>query len=143
MRKLCLDLGTKSCGFAISDPLCIIATGLENYRFEENRFDLVIQRVKYYLNLTDYKNSIDTIILGYPVRMDLSKSERTYMVEKFAEMLKTEINLPIYFQDERQTTRNAEDILISAGFSRKKRKTKKDSLAAQLILEDYLRRYHG
>jgi putative crossover junction endodeoxyribonuclease len=46
--------------------------------------------------------------------------------------------LPIIFQDERQTTINAENILQSAGYSKTKRKTKKDSLAAQLILEDYL-----
>jgi RNAse H-fold protein YqgF len=70
--------------------------------------------------------------------MDLSKSERTLMVENFKLMLAKEINLPIIFQDERQTTINAENILQSAGYSKTKRKTKKDSLAAQLILEDYL-----
>ena len=138
MRKLCLDLGTKTCGFAISDNLNIIATGLENYFFQEKKFSEVIKKVKWYLNESEYKNEIDTIVLGYPLRMDLSKSERTLMVENFKLMLAKEINLPIIFQDERQTTINAEKILQSAGYSKTKRKTKKDSLAAQLILEDYL-----
>ncbi|WP_027122733.1 Holliday junction resolvase RuvX [Metamycoplasma spumans] len=140
MRKLCLDLGTKTCGFAISDPIGIIATGLENFYFEENNFKQVINKVLSYLNEGEYKNQIDAIILGYPLRMDLSKSERTLMVERFAKRLGEQIDLPIIFQDERQSTMGAEQILIEAGFSRKKRKTKKDSLAAQLILEDYLRR---
>ncbi|AXE60865.1 Holliday junction resolvase RuvX [[Mycoplasma] phocae] len=140
MRKLCLDLGTKTCGFAISDPLGIIATGLENFNFEENHFKLVIAKVLYYLNESNFKNEIDTIVLGYPIRMDLSKSKRTYMVERFASRLSEIISLPIEFQDERQSTINAEEILINAGFNSKKRKTKKDSLAAQLILEEYLRR---
>ena len=138
MRKLCLDLGTKTCGFAISDNLNIIATGLENYFFQEKKFSEVIKKVKWYLNESEYKNEIDTIVLGYPLRMDLSKSERTLMVENFKLMLAKEINLPIIFQDERQTTINAENILQSVGYSKTKRKTKKDSLAAQLILEDYL-----
>lgn len=138
MRKLCLDLGTKTCGFAISDNLNIIATGLENYFFQERKFSEVIKKVKWYLNESEYKNEIDTIVLGYPLRMDLSKSERTLMVENFKLILAKEINLPIIFQDERQTTINAENILQSAGYSKIKRKTKKDSLAAQLILEDYL-----
>ncbi|WP_412031418.1 Holliday junction resolvase RuvX [Metamycoplasma buccale] len=140
MRKLCLDLGTKTCGFAISDSLGIIATGLENYYFPENKFNFVIEKVKDYLFNSEYKNQIDTIVLGYPVRMDLSKSARTIIIEQFYDKLTKEITLPIVYQDERQTTKNAEEILIQAGFSRKRRKTKKDSLAAQLILEDFLRR---
>ncbi|TPE57530.1 Holliday junction resolvase RuvX [[Mycoplasma] falconis] len=141
MRKLALDLGSKSCGFAISDINGIIATGLENFMFEEWHFIKAIRKTKEYIE--QYNNEIDTIVLGYPLRMDLSKSPRTIMVEKFAQRLKEHINLPIVFQDERQSTKFAEDILAQAGFNKTRRKTKKDSLAAQIILEDYLRRQHG
>ena len=140
MRKLCLDLGTKTCGFAISDELGIISIGLENFFFKERKFSEVINKVKEYLNLPDYKNKIDANILGYPLRMDLSKSERTLMVENFKLMLEKEIALPIIYQDERQSTINAENILMQANYSKQKRKQKKDSLAAQLILESYLER---
>lgn len=139
MRKLALDLGIKTCGFAISDSNCIIAKGLENYYFTTKKFSEVINRIKWYLYNSEYKNEIDEIILGYPLRMDLSKSERTLMVEHFQEMLAKEIDIKITFQDERQSTINAEEILKLANYSKTKRKTKKDSLAAQLILEDYLR----
>jgi RNAse H domain protein, YqgF family len=74
--------------------------------------------------------------------MDLSKSERTIMVENFRKMLQREVDLKITFQDERQSTINAEEILKLANYSKTRRKTKKDSLAAQLILEDYLRKYY-
>ena len=139
MRKLALDLGIKTCGFAISDSNCIIAKGVENYYFTTKKFSEVINRIKWYLYNSEYKNEIDEIILGYPLRMDLSKSERTLMVEHFQEMLAKEIDIKIIFQDERQSTINAEEILKLANYSKTKRKTKKDSLAAQLILEDYLR----
>ncbi|RMA79079.1 putative Holliday junction resolvase [Metamycoplasma subdolum] len=140
MRILCLDLGTKTCGFAISDPFGIIATGIENYHIAEKDWNAVINKVKFFIFESEYKNEIDLIVLGYPIRMDLSKSERTLMVEEFKILLEKEIKIPVVFQDERQTTSQAEDILIQAGFTRKKRKTKKDSLAAQIILENYLER---
>ena len=141
MRKLALDLGIKTCGFAISDFNCIIAKGLENYYFTTKKFSEVINRIKWYIYDSEYKNEIDEIILGYPLRMDLSKSERTIMVENFRKMLQREVDLKITFQDERQSTINAEEILKLANYSKTRRKTKKDSLAAQLILEDYLRKY--
>ena len=142
MRKLALDLGIKTCGFAISDFNCIIAKGLENYNFPTKKFSEVINRIKWYIYDSEYKNEIDEIILGYPLRMDLSKSERTIMVENFQKMLQREVDLKITFQDERQSTINAEEILKLANYSKTRRKTKKDSLAAQLILEDYLRKYY-
>ena len=142
MRKLALDLGIKTCGFAISDFNCIIAKGLENYYFRTKKFSEVINKIKWYIYDSEYKNEIDEIILGYPLRMDLSKSERTIMVENFKKMLQREVDLKITFQDERQSTINAEEILKLANYSKTRRKTKKDSLAAQLILEDYLRKYY-
>ncbi|WP_373436186.1 Holliday junction resolvase RuvX [Metamycoplasma equirhinis] len=138
MRKLALDLGTKTCGFAISDINCIISSGLENFDFEENHFVEVLKRINWYLYQSEYKNEIDAIVIGYPLRMDLSKSKRTYMVERFAKRIEEAFTISVIFQDERQSTINAEEILLGAGYNSKKRKTKKDLLAAQLILEDFL-----
>lgn len=143
MRKLALDLGSKTCGFAISDLNNIIVTGLENFYFQEWHFIRVIEKINYYLYESQYQKQIDAIVLGYPTRMDLSKSARTIMVEKFAQRLKTHFDLPVFFQDERQSTINAENILQQAGYNNRQRKAKKDSLAAQLILEDFLRRKNG
>ncbi|MDD1372095.1 Holliday junction resolvase RuvX [Metamycoplasma hyosynoviae] len=138
MRKLCLDLGTKTCGFAISDMSETIAIGLENFYFTPKKFSEVIAKVKWYLQQSEYQGQIDEIILGYPLHMSGEKSERSIMVENFMQMLKKEISLPVILEDERQTTLKAMDILKQAGYSKAKSKTKKDSLAAQFILESYL-----
>ncbi|MGX9340766.1 Holliday junction resolvase RuvX [Mycoplasma sp. 1573] len=139
MRKLAFDLGTKTCGFAITDSDCIIASGLENFRFEENNFQAVIKRVQLYLE--QYKNDIDVFVLGYPLRKDNSKSERSIMVEEFKTLLEQNFSQKVILVNEHSSTIGAESILINAGYSRKKRKGVKDKLAAQLILEDYLTYY--
>ncbi|QJR44049.1 Holliday junction resolvase RuvX [Mycoplasma miroungirhinis] len=138
MRKLALDLGTRTCGFAITDDDNIIVTGLENFRFKENNFQAVIAKINEYL--IQYKN-IDTLILGHPLRSNGTKSERTEMVENFQKMLENKFHLDVVLVNEYGSTIAAENILIEAGFKRKKRKGVKDKLAAQLILEDYLN-YH-
>ncbi|TNK94450.1 Holliday junction resolvase RuvX, partial [Mycoplasmopsis pullorum] len=135
MRKLALDLGTRTCGFAISDEMCIIASPLENFRFSENAFNLVIEKV--FLYLSEYK-TIDKIILGYPLRMNGTKSERTVMVEEFKIKLENHLsesnfNIPVILINEQNSTKNAESVLIEAGMTRQKRKLHKDKLAAVLI----------
>lgn len=134
MRKLGLDLGTKSLGFAITDELSIIATGLENFKFSENDFDAAIERIDFYLN----KYDIDSIILGYPLRMTGTKSERTLMVEDFKIKLERKFNVKIILQDERLTTKKANEILKMGNLGIKRRKEKKDMMSAILILQSYL-----
>ncbi|BAP39546.1 Holliday junction resolvase RuvX [Metamycoplasma canadense] len=140
MRKLGLDLGSKTCGIAITDLNNIIVSALETFYFEEWHFIDLIKRIGFWINESEYKNEIDTIVLGYPLRMDLSKSPRTKMVEKFKVRLEENFKINVILQDERESTIFAENILFEAGFNGKKRKIKKDSLAAQIILEDYLKR---
>ncbi|ENY68503.1 Putative Holliday junction resolvase [Metamycoplasma auris 15026] len=140
MRKIALDLGVKTCGFAISDKEAKIAFFLENFFFEQWHFVEVIKRLKHYLYESQYQNEIDCIVLGYPLRMDLSKSSRTVMVEKFHARLQKEIDIPIVLQDERESTIAAQNILFDLGYNTKKMKPLKDGIAAQVILEDYLKR---
>ncbi|QNM93381.1 Holliday junction resolvase RuvX [Mycoplasma sp. Pen4] len=139
MRKLGLDLGTKSCGFAITDESEIIATGLENFMFPELEFDHVIERIKKYL--IEYKNKIDGFVLGYPLKISGDKSDRTLMVEEFKIKLENEFNLPVLLVNEQYSTKRAQETMISAGLTRQKRKQHKDKLAALIILQDYLEYY--
>ncbi|SJZ51354.1 Holliday junction resolvase RuvX [Mycoplasmopsis verecunda] len=141
MRKLGLDLGIKSCGFAITDESEIIATALENYLFEENNFDSALDRVKYYLE--QYKGKIDGIVLGYPLKISGDKSERTYMVENFKTKLENELNLPVLLVNEQYSTKRANEAMMQAGLTQQKRKTHKDKLAALIILQDYLDYYRN
>ncbi|EFF41131.1 Holliday junction resolvase RuvX [Mycoplasmopsis alligatoris] len=134
MRKIALDLGSRTCGFAISDELGIIATGLDNFRFFEDNYQAVLNELTKYTK--QYK--IDTIILGYPLKNDGSKSQSTLRVESFKKMIEDNIDIKVVLVDEQYSTKNAENILIFSGMKRKKRKQFKDKLAAQLILEDFL-----
>ncbi|VEU70832.1 Holliday junction resolvase RuvX [Mycoplasmopsis glycophila] len=139
MRKLGLDLGTKSCGFAITDQDEIIATGLENYMFEENNFEMPLERIGFYLQT--YPNKIDGIVLGYPLKISGEKSERTLMVEAFKKLIEEKYNIPVLLVNEQYSTKKVTEVLINAGLTRQKRKKHKDKLAAQIILQDYLEYY--
>lgn len=136
MRKLGLDVGSKSCGFAVSDELNITAQGKENFRFEEKDWEVLITRINHYLK--EYE--IDVIVVGYPTYPSGDKSETTYMIEEFLEILKVNTELRVITLDENGTTKKANEIMIKAGLTREKRKLFKDQIAAQLILEDYLSR---
>lgn len=137
MRKLALDIGTASCGFAITDELNIIATGLENYKFPSNEFNFMFDKIFYYLQ--EYK--IDKIIIGLPIRSNGSYSERTFLIEKLGNQIKEKFKIDIFFVNEYGTTIKAEKILKSANINTKKARKIKDKLAAELILQEYLQ-YH-
>ena len=65
-RLIGLDLGTRTCGIAISDPMGIIASGYENYRFKENDFDDALNHVKEVCE----KMNIEKIVIGLPKHMN-------------------------------------------------------------------------
>lgn len=135
MKYLGLDLGTKTLGLAISDPLGIIATSYKILRHDED-YDSLIPMLKEEIE----KNHIEALVLGFPKNMNNSVGERGEIALAFKEKLEEEFQLPVYMQDERLTTRQAESLLISNDTSRKKRKKVIDSLAATIILQSYLDR---
>ena len=135
MKYLGLDLGTKTLGLAISDSLGIIATSYKILRHDED-YDSLLPMLKEEIG----KNHIEALVLGFPKNMNNSVGERGEIALAFKEKLEEEFQLPVYMQDERLTTRQAESLLISNDTSRKKRKKVIDSLAATIILQSYLDR---
>lgn len=135
MKYLGLDLGTKTLGLAISDPLGIIATSYKILRHDED-YDSLLPMLKEEIE----KNHIEALVLGFPKNMNNSVGERGEIALAFKEKLEEEFQLPVYMQDERLTTKQAESLLISNDTSRKKRKKVIDSLAATIILQSYLDR---
>lgn len=136
MRKIGLDIGSRSCGIALSDPLNITAQGKENLRFEEKDWDAMFIGIDKYIN--EYE--IDTIVIGYPTFPSGDKSQTTYMIEEVEQLIKKRYSQPIVRIPEDMTTKRAHETLIKAGLTREKRKLLKDQLAAQFILTDYLAR---
>lgn len=135
MRYLGLDLGTKTLGLAISDELGTIATSYKILHHQED-YDSLIPQLEEVVN----EKNIKAFVLGFPKNMNNSVGERGEIALKFKEKLEKKFQLPVYMEDERLTTRQAENLLISNNTSRKKRKKVIDCVAATIILQSFLDR---
>lgn len=135
MRYLGLDLGSRTLGVAISDKTGIIASSLKVIRHEEE-YDRLVDEVK---NLVS-ELEIDAIVLGFPKNMNNTIGPKGELSIEFKGKLEKCIDIPIYLQDERLSTKSALDTLIQGDVSRKNRKKVVDSLAATIILQSYLDR---
>ena len=133
MRYMGLDLGTKTLGISLSSG--IIASVYGTLRHNEE-YDRIANEVK---DLAIEKK-IDVIVLGFPKNMNNTIGERAEITLKFKEKLEELTKLPVIMEDERLTSKVANDVLISADTSRKKRKERVDGMASVIILQSYLDR---
>lgn len=134
-KVLGLDLGEKTLGIAESDLMGIIAQGIENFRFEDNNYDIALDRVIYYVK----KDDIKEIALGLPLHMSGDESEHSKLARLFKTMIEEKLhNIKVVLIDERWTTKQANRRLLEADLSRKKRKNVIDKMSAVVILETYL-----
>lgn len=134
MRYLGLDLGNRTCGIAVSDPMGIIATSIETVHFREKDLQKCLEYVKMYI--ADRK--VDKVVMGLPKNMNGTLGPQSEYVLEFKKMLEEATGIEVILYDERLTTVEVTKIMISADISRAKRKTKVDTLAATLILQSYL-----
>jgi putative Holliday junction resolvase len=137
-RILALDVGDNTIGVAVSDALSIIANGVTT-----------IERVgikKDTGKVIDYVREYDcgTVVVGLPLNLNGSDSVQTEKVRAFKEKLENKLrslalqDVQVVFQDERFTTKLAEQVLIDGGVRRENRKKYIDKQAAVLILQSYL-----
>lgn len=134
MRYLGIDLGSKTVGLAMSDTTLTIASTYKTIFFKDEDYNSTINEIK---NIIKEYN-ITKIILGLPKNMNNTLGERAEITLKYKELLEKSTGLPVIMFDERLTSVISNSILIEADMSRKKRKKKVDSIAAQIILQDYL-----
>lgn len=139
MRYLGLDLGTRTLGISISDTTCTIASTLKTIRFDENNYDSLLNVIK---EITE-EEKVSKIILGLPKNMNNSIGDRAKTTMDFASKLEKYLNIEVILQDERLSTVEATNYMLKADISRKKRKKKVDSLAANIILQTYLDKEKG
>ena len=130
-KILCLDYGMVRIGVAISDLSQTIAT---SYDFINAKKGKTFDKIK---NLI-HEHQCEKVVIGLPLSLNGQDTQKTLQVRAFAEKLQEAINKPVILWDERLTTYEAENILISQNVKWDKRKKLKDSLSAQLILQDYL-----
>ena len=137
MRILGLDFGTRTVGVAMSDPTEFLASPVETIRrAEEQNLKATIRRIR---EICD-QNDIHLIVLGMPYRMDGTIGTSGEKVLAFKKRLERDLyQVEIKLEDERLSTWEAEQPMIEAGISdRRKRKEVVDQLAASIILQVYL-----
>ena len=139
MRYLGLDLGTRTLGISISDITKTIASAYKTIRFEENDYRSLLPILKEIID--EYQ--ISKIILGYPKKMNNTIGDRANTTMEFKQMIEENLKEEVVMQDERLSTKEAHFYMIKADMSRKKRKQKVDSLAANIILQTYLDKEKG
>ena len=133
MKYIGLDLGSVTCGISKSDT-GFIAEAVKTIRFERDNYDDALNKVEELLN--EYKP--DVVVLGYPLLENGDAGPRAQLSEEFKKYLEEETGLKVVLQDERCTTKDSEEFLVSANVSRKKRKKIIDQQAAVRILQYYL-----
>ena len=139
MKYLGLDLGTRTLGLSISDITKTVATTYGTIHFEEKDYDKAIKELATIME----KEPIEKFILGYPKNMNGTIGPRALETEEFKKKLEENFKIKVELQDERLSTKEASGYMIKADMSRKKRKKKIDSLAANIILQTYLDKEKG
>lgn len=134
MRIMGLDLGSKTCGVAVSDALGMVARPVETTRFPDQDYESCLKRI---LQLI-HEQEVHLVILGLPKHMNGDIGIRGEVSMHFKDMLEQNSSVEVKLWDERLSTVQAQRILISADVSRKKRKQVIDQMAAVTILQAYL-----
>lgn len=132
-RILAIDYGGKRTGIAVTDPLQIIATGLETIDSRE----LIPYLKKYFA-----AEEVELIIIGLPKNWDDSDTHGTPLVEAAIKKIKKEFPaMPLKTVDERYTSKMAKDAMLEMGMKKKDRRIKGnvDVIAAAIMLQEYMR----
>ena len=134
MRKLGIDYGDSRVGIAITDELGITAQGLETIHHKGND-KIVLKRLEELFE----KYQVDTIVIGIPINMDGTKTERVEVTEKFIHKLKCKFNkVKIEKIDERLTTVAAHKTMNYLNINKYNKRNIVDTISAVYILETYM-----
>jgi len=132
VRVLCLDLGEKRIGVAISDPEGILASPLSI--IESRQDDSAIGQIV----VLALELQVERIIVGLPRSLDGTEGPQAQIVRNFVENLKSLVDVPVDVWDERLSTVAANRMMAEARVKKKKKKEKRDAIAAAIILQSYL-----
>jgi putative Holliday junction resolvase len=131
-RILAIDPGKVRIGLAICDADRTLASPLAQYVRRDE-----VQDAKYFKNLVA-EEKVKAILIGLPVHMSGDEGPQAKLARAFGARVAEWTGLPARYWDERYTTRFAESILWDAGLTHKKRKERRDQVAAQILLASYL-----
>jgi len=132
MRILGLDVGDKKIGISMCDPDEILASPLTTLNRDDD--SRVISDILEIVN----KNGVGLIVIGLPYSLSGEKNIQALKTNEFADKLKESAGIEIVFQDERLSTRAAQQMMISSGMKKEKRKEMIDSAAAAVLLQGFI-----
>ena len=134
-RIMGLDYGSKTVGVAVSDPLGMIAQGIEIIRRKsENKLRQTYARIEELVR--EYE--VGLIVLGLPKHMNDDIGDRAELSLEFKENLERRTGLTVLMWDERLTTVSADRVMNELGIKGSERKEYVDAIAAEFILQGYL-----
>ena len=131
-RLLAIDLGAKRVGIAVTDELQITVTPLE--RLERHSWKDFLRRVAALIDDYDAR----ALIIGLPLNMDGTRGAAAADALRVAENFRKSLNVPVFLQDERLTSRTAESEMKTGGIEPDEIKRRVDSESAAIILRDFL-----
>lgn len=134
MRVLAIDFGAKRIGAAVSDHLGISVRPLETFRSAGSDRD--IERLRAMVEDLE----VEAVVLGLPLRLDGSVGDAAHRVIRFAELLRAQVAVPVFTQDERLTSYEADQLMAGRGVPLRDRRKHSDAVAATIILRDFLSR---
>ncbi|MDU2557349.1 MAG: Holliday junction resolvase RuvX [Anaerococcus prevotii] len=137
-RIMGLDVGNKTIGVALSDPMFLLANALETIKRKKASTD--IERIKEIVE----ENDVKLIVVGLPKNMNNTIGPQAMRVISFVDLLKKQVDVEVVYEDERMTTIQSEAVLMDMEVRRENRKKYIDKIAATFILQTYLdRRKNG
>jgi len=129
---LSLDLGAKRVGAAVSDPSLIAIRRLKTLR--RSNWKQLLRDVDDLIRQLDVK----TLVIGFPLKLDGSEGSAATQTRQIARKFARSLDLPVYLQDERLTSREAEETLRASGFRSEELAVRIDSESAAIILRDFI-----
>jgi len=129
---MALDVGSKTIGLAVTDPLGITAQGIDTIRRKNKRTDLAA------LEDVIRRYNVRELVIGLPLRMSGDEGRQSGKAREFAEMVREHFELPVHLWDERLTSVEANRVLRESEMSIRKRAAVVDQLAAVLILQNFM-----
>ena len=136
-RVLAIDMGSKRVGLAVSDELRLTVRTLPALR--RTPWKRLLSSIAELCEQFDVRS----IVLGLPLRMDGTEGDSAQEVRRVAHNLQLSLKLPLFFQDERLTSKEAESSLRTRGFQGGEISERIDSEAASIILSDFLEGQKG
>ena len=138
MRILGIDYGQRRIGLALSDATGLLARPWKTLMREGNPSQVAAVLAAEIAALVAEADSLEAVVLGFPRRLNGDEHEQSVVVRQVGDQLRRLMALPVHLQDERLSSREAEELLARTEKNWRKRKAALDAAAAAVILQDYL-----